>query len=136
MGFRFRHSTRLGPLRFNFSKGGLSSFSDSGRDASFNIPVNRSGGPRSTMRLPGTGLSWSVEHTPNRPSMKTAGPAAALPNSRRLLESHPPPHISFESVGVTTHRSAPSSPLEKSDRNGEASTFLAEGGPAIRTTAV
>ncbi|WP_255024406.1 DUF4236 domain-containing protein [Cyanobium sp. T1G-Tous] len=38
MGFRFRRSTRLGPLRFNFSKGGLSSISVGGRGASFNIP--------------------------------------------------------------------------------------------------
>ena len=38
MGFRFRRSTRLGPLRFNFSKGGLSSISVGGGGASFNIP--------------------------------------------------------------------------------------------------
>jgi len=74
MGFRFRRSARLGPLRFNFSKGGLSSISVGGRGASFNIPVSRSGSPRSTVGLPGTGLSWSVEHTPSQ----------GLPNSRRL----------------------------------------------------
>ena len=45
-----------------------------GRGASFNIPVSRSGSPRSTVGLPGTGLSWSVEHTPSQ----------GLPNSRRL----------------------------------------------------
>jgi hypothetical protein len=84
MGFRFRRSTRLGPLRFNFAKGGLSSISVGGRGASFNIPVNRSGGPRSTVGLPGTGLSWSVEHTPDRLTVNTAGPAVGLPNSRRL----------------------------------------------------
>ena len=84
MGFRFRRSSRLGPLRFNFSKGGLSSISVGGRGASFNIPVNRSGGPRTTVGLPGTGLSWSVEHTPDRPAAIPAGPAAGLPNSRRL----------------------------------------------------
>ena len=39
MGFRFRRSARLGPLRFNFSKGRLSSISVGGRGASFNIPV-------------------------------------------------------------------------------------------------
>jgi hypothetical protein len=44
MGLRFRRSARLGPLRFNFSSGGLSSISVGGRGASFNIPVNRSGG--------------------------------------------------------------------------------------------
>jgi hypothetical protein len=84
MGFRFRRSTRLGPLRFNFSKSGLSSISVGGRGASFNIPVNRSGGPRSTVGLPGTGLSWSVEHTSDRPTVNMAGTAAGLPNSRRL----------------------------------------------------
>jgi hypothetical protein len=88
MGFRLRRSARLGPLRFNFSSGGLSSISVGGRGASFNIPVNRSGGPRATVGLPGTGLSWSVEHTPDRssgiPNAIPAGPAAGLPNSRRL----------------------------------------------------
>jgi len=44
MGFRFRRSARLGPLRFNFSKGGLSSISVGGRGDSFNNPVSRSGG--------------------------------------------------------------------------------------------
>ncbi|MFN9637571.1 MAG: DUF4236 domain-containing protein [Synechococcaceae cyanobacterium] len=84
MGFRFRRSTRLGPLRFHFSSSGLSSISVGGRGASLNIPVARSGGPRSTLGLPGTGLSWSVEHTTDRPVAIPAGPAAGLPNSRRL----------------------------------------------------
>jgi hypothetical protein len=81
MSFRFRRSARLGPLRFNFAKGGLSSISVGGRGASFNIPVSRSGGPRTTVGLPGTGLSWSVEHSP---AAIPAGPATGLPNSRRL----------------------------------------------------
>ena len=84
MSFCFRRSARLGPLRFNFAKGGLSSISVGGRGASFNIPVSRSGGPRTTVGLPGTGLSWSVEHSPDRPAAIPAGPAAGLPNSRRL----------------------------------------------------
>ena len=84
MGFRFRRSARLGPLRFNFSKGGLSSISVGGRGASFNIPVARSGGARTTVGVPGTGLSWSVEHSPDRPTVIPAGRAAGLPNSRRL----------------------------------------------------
>ena len=66
MGFRFRRSARLGPLRFNFGKSGLSSISLGGRGASFNIPVARSGGPRSTDGLPGTGLSWSALPTAPR----------------------------------------------------------------------
>ncbi len=84
MGFRLRRSARLGPLRFNFSSGGLSSISVGGRGASFNIPVNRRGGPRTTVGLPGTGLSWSMKHTPDRPAAIRAGAAEGLPNSRRL----------------------------------------------------
>jgi len=76
MGFRFRKSSRFGPLRFHFSKNGLSSISFGARYASFNTPVNRSGGSRSTVGLPGTGLSWSVEHE--------ADAARGLPRSRRL----------------------------------------------------
>lgn len=84
MGFRFRRSARLGPLRFNFAKRGFSSISVGGRGASFNIPMSRSGGTRTTVGLPGTGLSWSAEHTPEHPAAIPAGPAAGLPNSRRL----------------------------------------------------
>ncbi|MCX5955923.1 MAG: DUF4236 domain-containing protein [Cyanobacteria bacterium] len=88
MGFRFRRSTRLGPLRFNFGKSGLSSISLGGRGASFNIPISRSGAPRTTVGLPGTGLSWSVEHSPeaDRPAAERlpAGPAEGLPNSRHF----------------------------------------------------
>jgi hypothetical protein len=76
MGFRFRRSARPSPLRINFSKGGLISISVGGRGASLNIPINRDGGVRTTVGLPGTGLSWSSE--------KSAGSAAGLPNSRRL----------------------------------------------------
>ena len=84
MGFRFRRSARLGPLRFNFAKGGSSSISVGGRGASFNIPVARSGGARTTVGVPGTGLSCSVEHAPDRPAVISAGRAEGLPNSRRL----------------------------------------------------
>ena len=69
---------------YGYAKGGLSSISVGGRGASFNIPVSRSGGARTTVGLPGTGLSWSVEHTPDRPAAPPAGPAEGLPNSRRL----------------------------------------------------
>lgn len=87
MGFRFRRSARLGPLRFHFAKSGLSSISIGGRGASFNLPVSRSGGPRTTVGLPGTGLSWSVEHTPDRAAAIPPAPATGLSNSRRLHPS-------------------------------------------------
>jgi hypothetical protein len=73
MGFRFRRSARLGPLRFNFSKGGLSSISVGGRGASLNIPVNRGGGMRTTVGLPGTGLSWSRSPDRSSRACPTAG---------------------------------------------------------------
>lgn len=82
MGFRFRRSSRLGPVRLNFSKNGLSSISLGGRGASLNIPMNRRGGTRTTVGLPGTGLSWSWEQ--EQPGRQPAGPAEGLPNSRRL----------------------------------------------------
>jgi hypothetical protein len=90
MGFRFRRSARLGPLRLNFSKSGLGlpPISLGGRGASFNIPVASSGGPRSTVGLPDTGLSWSVEHSTEvnqtNPARTLAGSVEGLPNSRRL----------------------------------------------------
>ncbi len=85
MPFRFRRSTRLGPLRFNFAKSGLSSISVGGRGASYNIPVGRQGGARTTVGLPGTGMSWSMQEaqTP-APARLPAGAAEGLPNSRRL----------------------------------------------------
>jgi len=88
MPFRFRRSARFGPLRFNFGKSGLSSVSLGGPGASFNIPITRSGAPRTTVGLPGTGLSWSVEQSPEanqpNPARLPAGPAEGLPNSRRF----------------------------------------------------
>lgn len=91
MGFRFRRSTRLGPLRFHFTRAGLSSVSIGGRGATLNLPVTRSGGPRTTVGIPGTGLSWSQEHRAGRAASPsaTAAPvptevARGLPNSRRF----------------------------------------------------
>ncbi|MEI7951362.1 MAG: DUF4236 domain-containing protein [Synechococcaceae cyanobacterium ELA182] len=81
MAYRFRRSARLGPLRVNFGKGSLSSISVGGRGASFNIPVARSGGPRTTVGLPGTGLSRSMENTPDRPVVIPADEAPGLPTA-------------------------------------------------------
>lgn len=87
MGFRFRRSARLGPLRFHFANSGLSSISVGGRGASLSIPVARRGGVRTTVGLPGTGLSWSVD-LPAEPHAGHGSSAsrsrAPLPNSRRL----------------------------------------------------
>lgn len=70
MSWRFRRRWSLLPgLHLNFSKRGLSSITVGGRGASFNIPIERKGGPRSTVGLPGTGLSYSVDHDRNEPEL-------------------------------------------------------------------
>jgi hypothetical protein len=138
MGFRLRRSARLGPLRFNFSSGGLSSISVGGRGASFNIPVNRSGGPRTTVGLPGTGLSWSVEHTPDRsaaiPTAIPAGPAAGLPNSRRLRPGQLDA-LKQSLLGVLRQELfAPGSTGEQLWEHGLVSRLLADSSLGARTT--
>jgi Protein of unknown function (DUF4236) len=122
MGFRFRRSTRLGPLRFNFSKGGLSSISVGGRGASFNIPMNRSGGARTTVGLPGTGLSWSAE------------PAAGLPNSRRLRSGQLDALKQTLLDVLLRDLFSPGSPGEQLWEQGLVSRLLANGSLPARTT--
>lgn len=64
MSWRFRRSMKVGPFRLNFGKTGLSSVSIGPRGASLNVPVGRSGGTRTTVGIPGTGLSWTEEASP------------------------------------------------------------------------
>lgn len=119
MSFRFRKSARLGPLRFNFAKSGLSSISVGGRGASFNIPVARPGRARTTVGLPGTGLSWSVE--------APAGAAAGLPNSRRL---RPGQLEAFKSSVLGVLHSevfGPGTPGQRLWESGTVSRLLADG---------
>ena len=74
MGFRFRKRTRLFPgLYLNWSKNGLSSISLGGPGATVNIPVNREGGARGTVGLPGTGLSYTE-------ALSSGQPQAGLPD--------------------------------------------------------
>ena len=134
MGFRFRRSTRLGPLRFNFAKGGLSSISVGGRGASFNIPVARSGGARTTVGVPGTGMSWSVEHAPDRPTVNTAGPAAGLPNSRRLRPGQLDALKQQLLEVLRQELFAPDSTGEQLWDHGLVSRLLADGSLAARTS--
>ena len=66
MGFRFRR--RIGPKGFkiNITQNGISSVSLGGRGLSYNIPVNRKGGARTTVGIPGTGLSWDYQEPGTR----------------------------------------------------------------------
>ena len=77
MGFRFRRRLRLFPgLSINFSKQGLSSLSIGRPGASINVPLARDGGTRTTVGIPGTGLSWTEEA-----SSKPSQPSADLPDT-------------------------------------------------------
>lgn len=133
MGFRFRRSARLGPLRFNFTKGGLSSISVGGCGASLSIPVARRGGIRTTVGLPGTGLSWSAVHGTEHPADLPLGAAEGLPNSRRLR----PGQLDAlkQSLLQTLRRDlfAPGSVGARLWENGSVSRLLADGALAPRT---
>ena len=59
MGFRFRKSLNLGPLRINFSKSGIG-YSVGNKFARVTKKTN--GGVRTTATIPGTGISHVKEH--------------------------------------------------------------------------
>jgi hypothetical protein len=117
--FRFRRSARLGPLRLNFARSGLSSISVGGRGASFNIPVARPGRARTTVGLPGTGLSWSVE--------APAGAAAGLPNSRRLRPGQLEALRSSVLGVLQSEVFGPGTPGQRLWQQGTVSRLLADG---------
>lgn len=72
MGFRFRKSIKIAPgVRINISKKGLSSLSVGRPGATVNI--NRKG-TRTTVGIPGSGLSHSSYSAHNKPSRKTSSP--------------------------------------------------------------
>lgn len=58
MGFRFRR--RIGPKGFklNLTKNGFSSISIGGKGLTTNVPLNRKGGIKYTVGIPGSGMSW------------------------------------------------------------------------------
>jgi hypothetical protein len=76
MGVRFRKSTNVGPFRFTFSKSGVST-SFGGKGA--RITKTASGKTRTTLSIPGTGLSYVSETGgKKRTAKKRAAPAAPL----------------------------------------------------------
>lgn len=60
MGFQFRKSANLGPLRINFSKSGIG-YSVGGKG--FRITKTATGRTRTTASIPGTGISYVKEET-------------------------------------------------------------------------
>jgi len=89
-GFRFRRRLQILPgLAINLSKNGLSSLSIGGRGATVNVPIGRDGPARSTVGIPGTGLSWS-EPIGQRPSTRERRQAqqgsAGQPTTQQLVD--------------------------------------------------
>lgn len=63
MGFRYRKSTKIGPIRLNASKSGLGwSVGSKG----IRYTKKAGGGSRTTASVPGTGLSWVEESSSNK----------------------------------------------------------------------
>jgi Protein of unknown function (DUF4236) len=58
MGWRYRKSKEVGPMRVTFSKSGVSK---SIGNRFFRITDTATGGKKLTFTLPGTGLSWVKE---------------------------------------------------------------------------
>lgn len=73
MGFRFRKSVKVGPMRVNFSKSGVGySVGSKG----FRVTKKANGGMRTTASIPGTGISYVKDY-----SAKTSGKASySAPN--------------------------------------------------------
>jgi hypothetical protein len=88
--------------------------------------------------LPGTGLSWSLEHTPDRaaaiPTAIPADPAAGLPNSRRLRPGQLDT-LKQSLLGVLRQELfAPGSTGEQLWEHGLVSRLLADSSLGARTT--
>ncbi|WP_415409811.1 DUF4236 domain-containing protein [Synechococcus sp. A10-1-5-9] len=88
MNFRFRRRIKFGPFALNLSKNGLSSLSIGGPGATVNVPIARQGGTRTTVGLPGTGLSWSEEQKPQRSvreRQQAQRPAPAVTSTEQII---------------------------------------------------
>lgn len=81
MGFRFRKSIKIAPgVRINISKKGLSSLSVGRPGATVNINKK---GTRTTLGIPGSGLSHSSYSAHNKRSRKTSSPPRIERNPSR-----------------------------------------------------
>ena len=80
------------------------------------------------------GLSWSTEHSPDRPAPIPAGAAEGLPNSRRLRPGQLDA-LKQELLGVLRQELfAPGSPGERLWDHGLVSRLLTDGSIGARTT--
>lgn len=82
MGFRFRKSVNLGPLRVNFSKSGIG-YSVGGKG--FRATKKAGGGFRTTASIPGTGISYVRDYSTSgkkRSPGKAPSPASSGPTNQ------------------------------------------------------
>lgn len=84
MGFRFRKSVNLGPLRLNFSKSGIG-YSFGGKFARYTKKAN--GGTRTTYNIPGTGVSYVKDYG----AKKKTSAAKSSPSSAKSTGTGTPP---------------------------------------------
>ena len=86
MGFRFRKRTRLfAGFHLNWSKNGLSSISIGRPGATWNLPIARTGSERTTVGIPGTGLSYSRQQSV-RERQQRQRQAPDLPTTEATIE--------------------------------------------------
>lgn len=86
MGFRFRKSVNLGPLRVNFSKSGVG-YSVGGKG--FRATKKAGGGFRTTASIPGTGISYVRDYS-TAGKKKASGSTASPSPSGNSNQTTPP----------------------------------------------
>ena len=95
MGFLFRRSIRLGPLRLNFSRRGVGA---SIGVRGFRTGVSSTGRRYTRVSLPGTGLGY--EHTHVRPVEQNPSPAEARTEAPPAGESAEGPTLGWVTLVV------------------------------------
>lgn len=100
MGFRFRKSVNLGPLRANFSKSGIG-YSVGGKG--FRATKKAGGGFRTTASIPGTGISY-VRDYPNSGKKKASGSTASPSPSGNSNQTTPPSAVKNVGNGLMLWR--------------------------------
>ena len=87
MGLRYRKSLNFGPFRLNFSKSGIG-YSIGGKHARYTKKAN--GGTRTTMTLPGTGISYVKDYSGN-PATKKGTSSNPVPSTNPPRNKKPFP---------------------------------------------
>lgn len=87
-------------LAINLSKNGLSSLSIGGRGATVNVPIGRDGPARSTVGIPGTGLSYSAPLSTRERRQAQQG-SAGQPTTEQLVQLLQNAMVGPENAGDT-----------------------------------